>query len=120
MAEVEKVPNHQALDLMMIMPHVKATGLLVHTPITHGHFINVVATPKKSVSKEAAIKIFKNHPRIRVVKIADGFNTNTSFFHTPATSGTSAPTCTRSASGRDCIGMSGDDLMFAINIPRRR
>jgi glyceraldehyde-3-phosphate dehydrogenase (NAD(P)) len=30
--QVEKAPNHQAVDLMTIMPHVDATGILVHTP----------------------------------------------------------------------------------------
>ena len=42
--QIDKAPSHQALDLMTIMPHVEATGILVHTPITHGHIITVVAT----------------------------------------------------------------------------
>ncbi|MDR3225879.1 MAG: type II glyceraldehyde-3-phosphate dehydrogenase, partial [Clostridiales Family XIII bacterium] len=53
--QVDKAPNHQALDLMTIMPHIEATGILVHTPVTHGHFITVVATPKKSISVEDVI-----------------------------------------------------------------
>src|SRR5665647_183342 len=32
--QVDKAPSHQALDLMTIMPHVDATGILVHTPVT--------------------------------------------------------------------------------------
>src|SRR5438093_1443991 len=52
--QVDKAPNHQAVDLMKIMPHVEATGLLVHTPITHGHFISVLVTPKKDLSVEGA------------------------------------------------------------------
>jgi len=115
---VEAVPNHQALDLMLIMPHVQATGMLVHTPITHGHIINVVAKPKKSVSKEAAIDIFKNHPRIRVVKIADGFNTNTSFFQYARHLGNKRADMYEIGIWEECIGNSGDDLMFAINIPQ--
>ena len=42
--QMEKAPSHQALDLMTIMPHVDATGILVHTPVTHGHIITVLAT----------------------------------------------------------------------------
>ena len=116
--QVEAVPNHQAVDLMLIMPHVQATGLLVHTPITHGHIINVVAKPKKSVSKEAAIEIFKNHPRIRVVKIADGFDSNTSFFQYARHLGNKRADMYEIGIWEDCIGSSGDDLMFAINIPQ--
>src|SRR3990170_3747961 len=70
--QVEKVPNHQCVDLMKIMPHVQATGLLVHTPVTHGHIINLVATPKKSIAVDEVISVFRQHPRIRVVKISDG------------------------------------------------
>jgi glyceraldehyde-3-phosphate dehydrogenase (NAD(P)+) (phosphorylating) len=116
--QVEAVPNHQAVDLMLIMPHVQATGLLVHTPITHGHIINVVATPKKSISKEAAIDVFKNHPRIRVVKIADGFNTNTAFFQYARHLGNKRADMYEIGIWEECVGTSGDDLMFAINIPQ--
>ena len=73
-AQVEPVPNHQAVDLMTIMPHIEATGLLVHMPTTHGHIINVCATTKADISKERALELFEAHPRIRNVKIADGFN----------------------------------------------
>jgi len=35
---IEAVPNHQAADLMTIMPHVDCTGaMLVQTPVTHKH-----------------------------------------------------------------------------------
>jgi len=37
--QVDKAPSHQALDLMTIMPHISATGILVHVPVTHGHII---------------------------------------------------------------------------------
>ena len=41
---------------MTIMPHVEATGILVHTPITHGHIITVVATGKQKITKEMALE----------------------------------------------------------------
>ena len=44
--QMEKAPSHQAVDLMTIMPHIEATGILVHTPVTHGHIITVLATAK--------------------------------------------------------------------------
>ena len=59
---------------MTIMPHVEATGILVHTPVTHGHIITVLATAKdgKKITKEQALEVFNKHPRIRVVNIDEG------------------------------------------------
>ena len=73
--QMEKAPTHQAVDLMTIMPHVNATGILVHTPVTHGHIITVLATAKdgKKITKEMALEAFEKHPRIRVVTMDEGF-----------------------------------------------
>jgi glyceraldehyde-3-phosphate dehydrogenase (NAD(P)) len=116
--KVEKVPNHQALDLMKIMPHVQATGLLVHTPITHGHIISIVATPKRSIGKPALLDIFRAHPRIRVVRIADGFDSNTALFKYARDLGNKRADMYEIAVWEECIGFSGQDILFAINIPQ--
>lgn len=116
--KVDPVPNHQAVDLMTIMPHVDATGFLVHTPITHGHIISIVATPKKAVSKEALLETFRAHPRIRVVRIADGFNSNTALFRYARNLGNKRGDMYEIAVWEECIGFSKDDILFAINIPQ--
>jgi glyceraldehyde-3-phosphate dehydrogenase (NAD(P)) len=116
--EIEAIPNHQAVDLMLIMPHVNATGLLVHTPITHGHIITLVATPKRAITKDEALDIFRAHPRIRVVRIADGFTTNTSLFNYARFLGHPRGDMYETGLWEETIGFSGDDLMFAINIPQ--
>ena len=103
---------------MMIMPHVKATGILVHTPVTHGHIITIVATPKKEITKEEALKEFNKHPRIRVVKIADGFNSNTSLFRYARDLGHPRGDMYEIAVFEETIGFSGKDIVFAINIPQ--
>jgi len=115
---MEAIPNHQAVDLMEIMPHVNATGLLVHTPITHGHIISIVATPKAKLSKAETVEVFEAHPRIRVVKIADGFETNTSLFNYARFLGKPRGDMYEVGLFDETIGHSGDDLMFAINIPQ--
>jgi len=115
---VEAVPNHQAVDLMTIMPHVDATGFLVHTPITHGHIISIVLTPKKAVSKAALLETFRAHPRIRVVRIADGFNSNASLFKYARDLGNKRGDMYEIAVWEECIGFSGEDILFAINIPQ--
>ncbi|MGC8837976.1 MAG: type II glyceraldehyde-3-phosphate dehydrogenase [Anaerolineae bacterium] len=116
--QVDYVPNHQAVDLMKIMPHVDATGILIHAPVTHGHIIIISATPKKSVSKEALLETFREHPRIRVVRIADGFNSNTSLFRYARDLGNKRGDMYEIAVWEECIGFSGKDVFFAINIPQ--
>jgi glyceraldehyde-3-phosphate dehydrogenase (NAD(P)) len=115
---IEPIPNHQAVDLMNIMPHIDATGLLVHTPVTHGHIITIVATPKRKVDTKEVIEAFQAHPRIRVVRIADGFNTNTSLFNYARFLGNKRGDMYEVGLFEETVGMSGNDVMFAINIPQ--
>jgi glyceraldehyde-3-phosphate dehydrogenase (NAD(P)) len=116
--QIEPIPNHQAVDLMSIMPHIDATGILVHTPVTHGHIITIVATPKRDVTKEEVLEAFTAHPRIRVVRIADGFDTNTSLFNYGRFLGHPRGDMYEVGLFEETIGFSGNDIMFAINIPQ--
>jgi len=116
--QLEKAPSHQALDLMTIMPHVDATGILVHTPVTHGHIITVLATPKKSLSIESTKELLGAHPRIRMVSLAEGFLGNASLFRYARDLGNPRADMYEIAAWEDSVVMSGKDVMFAINIPQ--
>ncbi len=116
--QVDKAPSHQALDLMTIMPHIEATGILVHTPITHGHFITVVATPKKDISVEEAINAFRAHPRIKMVTIDQGFLGNASVFKYARDCGKLRGDVYEIYVWEDLIVKSGKDIMFGIHIPQ--
>jgi glyceraldehyde-3-phosphate dehydrogenase (NAD(P)+) (phosphorylating) len=116
--QIDKAPSHQALDLMTIMPHVQATGILVHTPVTHGHIITVVATGKKKITKEMALEAFKTHDRIRVVRISDGFLGNASLFRYARDLGNPRGDMYEIGLWEESIVESGDDVMYAINIPQ--
>lgn len=115
---VDKVPNHQAVDLMTVMPHINATGFLVHTPITHGHVISVVATPNQSIDPETLIELYREHPRIRVARIEDGFDSNAAFFKYARDLGNKRGDMYEVGFWEECVGMSGNDILFAINIPQ--
>lgn len=115
---LEPIPNHQAVDLVHLMPHVAATGLLVHTPVTHGHIITIVATPRTPIDPDAALAALRTHPRIRVVRIADGFSTNTSLFNYARYLGHPRGDMYEVAVFEETVGMSGDDVMFALYIPQ--
>lgn len=117
--QMEKAPSHQAVDLMTIMPHIQATGILVHTPVTHGHIITVLASPKKGkITKDQALACFEKHPRIRVVSIDEGFLGNASFFRYARDLGNRRGDQYEIGLWKDSIVESGDDIMFAINIPQ--
>ena len=117
-ALVEKVPNHQAKDLMLIMPHIEATGVLVHVPTTHGHIISVLATPKKKITVEDALKLFDAHPRIKVVEIAKGFNSNAAMFRYARDKGNKRADMYEIAVFKETVALSGDNLFFTVNIPQ--
>lgn len=116
--QMEKAPTHQAVDLMTIMPHIDATGILVHTPVTHGHFITVVAKGKQKITKEMALEVFRKHPRIRVVSLAEGFLGNASFFKYARDLGHTRGDMYEIGLWEDSIVESGDDIMYAIHIPQ--
>ena len=116
--KIDPVPSHQAVDLMTIMPHVPCTGTLVHTPVTHGHIISIVATPKKGISVDGVIELFKSHPRMMVVKIADGFDSNASFFRYARDRGNLRGDMYEVGVWEEAVALSGKDVIFSINIPQ--
>jgi glyceraldehyde-3-phosphate dehydrogenase (NAD(P)) len=116
--QVDKAPNHQAVDLMSIMPHVDATGLLVHAPITHGHFISVLATPKEDLSIDEAQSLMSAHDRIRLVSIDQGFLGNASIFKYARDLGRPRGDIYEVPVWEDTFVKSGRDLMFGIHIPQ--
>jgi len=116
--QVDKAPNHQAVDLMTIMPHVDATGLLVHTPVTHGHFISVLTTPKDDLSIDEARDLLAAHDRIRLVSIDQGFLGNASIFKYARDLGRPRGDVYEVAVWEDTFVKSGRDIMFGIHIPQ--
>jgi len=116
--QIDKAPSHQAEDLMTIMPHINATGILVHAPVTHGHIITVVATTKKKINKAQALAVFNKHPRIRVVRIEDGFQGNASLFRYARDLGNPRGDMYEIGLWDESIVESGNDIMYAINIPQ--
>lgn len=118
--QIDKAPSHQAVDLMTILPHVEATGILVHTPVTHGHIITVLATARngKKISRAQALEVFERHPRIRVVSIDEGFKGNASLFKYARDLGNARGDMYEIGLWSDSIVESGNDIMYAINIPQ--
>lgn len=116
--EVDKAPNHQAVDLMTIMPHVDATGLLVHVPVTHGHFISVLATPKEDLSIDEARKLVSDHDRLRIVSLDQGFLGNASIFKYARDLGHPRGDIYEVPVWEDTFVKSGRDIMFGIHIPQ--
>jgi glyceraldehyde-3-phosphate dehydrogenase (NAD(P)) len=100
------------------MPHVEATGLLVHVPTTHGHIISILATPKRKIKVDEALRLFEAHPRIKVVEIAKGFNSNAALFRYARDRGNKRADMYEIAVFKETVVLSGDNLFFTINVPQ--
>jgi len=117
--KMEKAPSHQVIDLMTIMPHIDATGILVNTPVTHGHIITIlVHSDNVKITKSMALDAFRKHERIRIVSIDEGFLGNASLFRYARDLCNPRGDMYEIALWEDSIVESGDDIMFAINIPQ--
>lgn len=117
--QIDQAPTHQAVDLMTIMPHIEATGILVHTPVTHGHIITVVARGKNGkITKDMAMEAFKKHPRIRMLRIEDGFLGNASYFKYGRDLGHERGDMYEIGLWENSIVETGDDIMYAMVIPQ--
>ena len=77
-----------------------------------------MATPKKKITKEEILAHFNGHPRIRVVRIADGFLGNASLFKYARDLGNPRGDMYEIAVWEETIVPFGNDIMFAINIPQ--
>ena len=80
--------------------------------------ITIVATPKKKINKETALELFKQHHRIRVVCLQDGFLANASLFTYARDLGNLRGDMYEIAVWEEAIAFSGNDIIFAINIPQ--
>jgi glyceraldehyde-3-phosphate dehydrogenase (NAD(P)) len=78
----------------------------------------VIATTKQDISRARALELFEQHPRIRNVKIADGFNSNTALFRYARDLGNKRADMYEIAVFDETIAKSGREFMFAINIPQ--
>jgi glyceraldehyde-3-phosphate dehydrogenase (NAD(P)) len=70
------------------------------------------------MSVEEAIAAFKAYPRIMVVKIADGFNSNSSLFQWARYMEYPRGDMYPIGLWEEMVGLSGDDIVFGINIPQ--
>ncbi len=117
-AVVDPGINHQAIDVMHILPHIEATGSLVHFPMTHGHIIEIFVTPKKKTTREEVLNILTAHPRIRVAKIAHGFQANASFFRYARDLGNPRADMYEIGVWEETLQFTRDEFFFKINIPQ--
>jgi glyceraldehyde-3-phosphate dehydrogenase (NAD(P)) len=92
--------------------------MLIHTPVTHGHIITLSVTPKQAMSVDEAIEAFRAYPRIKVVRIAEGFNSNSSLFQWARYMEYPRADMFEIGLWEEMVGKSGDDILFAINIPQ--
>jgi len=79
-AIVEEIPSHQCEDFKVVCPDLNVITSVVTVPISHGHVQTVEMEVENPPTKEQVVKIFEDHPRTRMFKIADGFLSNSHVF----------------------------------------
>jgi len=75
-----KVPSHQAEDFMIVKPEISAVTVVVTVPITHGHINSTQAVIKESANRDDILDAFSKEPRIKLFKLGDGFDSNSTIF----------------------------------------
>ena len=73
---------------------------------------------REKITKEEALEVFNKHPRIRMVSIDEGFRGNASLFKYARDLGNRRGDMYEIAIWEDSIVESGNDIMYAINIPQ--
>jgi glyceraldehyde-3-phosphate dehydrogenase (NAD(P)) len=68
-----EMPSHHGPDLETVMPgvNIMTVALLVPTTLMHTHALMVKL--EKSLDKQQVLDAFKENPRVRVLKVRDGF-----------------------------------------------
>ena len=75
-------------------------------------------TNGRKITKEMALEVFRKHPRIRTVTMEEGFKGNASFFKYARDLGNRRGDMYEIGLWEDSIVESGNDIMYAINIPQ--
>ena len=91
---------------------------LLEAYLAAGGKVIVVGEPPSLVEAEPCRRLAALWLRQGVVRIADGFNSNTSLFKYARDLGNKRGDMYEIAVWEECIGPSGDDILFAINIPQ--
>ena len=71
-----KLPTHHGPDVQSIMPWLKIETMAVKVPTTLMHFHTVCAELNGEVSTEDVLKVWKNTPRVRLVKGSSGIKSS--------------------------------------------
>jgi glyceraldehyde-3-phosphate dehydrogenase (NAD(P)) len=69
---VLKVPSHHGPDVQSVMPHLKIQTTAVKVPTTIMHLHSVVVKLKKQVSRDDVLRLWRETPRVMLVKGEEG------------------------------------------------
>lgn len=114
--QISPSPCQMALDIQTLMPQVRATGVLVHAPITHSHVITMVATVRKTRSIGDVLSCFMNKRRIRLVSLEEGFLGNASLFKYARDLGNPRGDMHEIAIWKETVTINDSDVMLAMNV----
>jgi glyceraldehyde-3-phosphate dehydrogenase (NAD(P)) len=68
-----EMPSHHGPDLKTVMPDVNIMSIAFVVPTTLMHAHAIMAELKKPLKREDVLEAFRKNPRVRVLRVADGF-----------------------------------------------
>jgi glyceraldehyde-3-phosphate dehydrogenase (NAD(P)) len=75
-----EIPSHQATDFHHVAPHIHTVTGVITAPVCHGHGTMMIFEVEKSTTEEEVLESFKNEPRVRIFRLADGFISTSHIF----------------------------------------
>jgi len=85
----QKIPTHQAEDFSQVNPDIHVVTAVVTAPVCHGHATMMSFDLKQKATQAEILEMFRNEPRIRLFKLADGFISTSHIFDYNRDRGTS-------------------------------
>ena len=109
---VLKIPTHHGPDVKSIMPWLKIETMAVKVPTTLMHFHTIVAELKTESTTEDILKIWRNSPRVRIVKGSEGIKGSAQVMEMAKDSGRSRGDMFEIVVWEDGVKVVGNKLYF--------
>lgn len=114
---VVEIPTHHGLDVQSIMPWVNISTMAVKVPTTLMHIHTVIIKLNTETSTDQVIKLFKDTPRVKLVKSKDGIRSTAQIMDLAREMGRSRGDMFEVVVWEDGIKVVGDTLYYyqAVN-----
>lgn len=114
---IVEIPTHHGLDVQSVMPWINISTMAVKVPTTLMHIHTVIIKLNRETSTDKVIKLFKDTPRVKLVKSKDGIRSTAQIMDLAREMGRSRGDMFEIVVWEDGIKVVGDTLYYyqAVN-----